>query len=55
MKPRQQRMLAVGLAAVGVAIAEGLTLRACDGTILFFGELFDCLSGEYHTQRSLHI
>jgi cytochrome c-type biogenesis protein CcmE len=28
MKPRQQRMLAVGLAALGIAIAAGLTLRA---------------------------
>ena len=28
MKPRQQRMLAVGLALVGIAVAAGLTLRA---------------------------
>ena len=28
MKPRQQRMLAVGLAAAGVLIATLLTLRA---------------------------
>ena len=28
MKPRQQRMLAVGLAVAGVAIAAALTLNA---------------------------
>jgi cytochrome c-type biogenesis protein CcmE len=41
MKPRQQRMLAVGLAALGIAIAAGLTLRAFQDNMMFFVEVSD--------------
>ena len=41
MKPRQQRMLAVGLAVLGIAIAAGLTLRAFQDNMMFFiGRMF---------------
>ena len=36
MRPRQQRMLAVGLVVVGVAIATGLTLQAMKDSMMFF-------------------
>ena len=41
MKPRQQRMLAVGLAAVGIIIATALTLRAFQENMMFFVEISD--------------
>ena len=55
MKPRQQRMLAVGLAALGVAIAAGLTLRAFDENMMFFVEISDVVAGEYPTERTFRI
>ena len=36
MKPRQQRMLAVGLAVAGLAIAAVLTLRAFEENLMFY-------------------
>ena len=47
MKPRQQRMLAVGLAALGIAIAAGLTLRAFQDNMMFFVEVSDVVAGKY--------
>ena len=47
MKPRQQRMLAVGLAALGIAIAAGLTLRAFQDNMMFFVEVSDVVAGNY--------
>lgn len=55
MKPRQQRMLAVGLAALGVAIAAGLTLRAFDENMMFFVEISDVVAGEYPDARTFRI
>ncbi len=55
MKPRQQRMLAVGLAALGVAIAAGLTFRAFDENMMFFIEISDVVAGEYPTERNFRI
>ena len=55
MKPRQQRMLAVGLAALGVAIAAGLTLRAFDENMMFFVEISDVVAGEYPQERYFRI
>ena len=46
MKPRQQRMLAVGLAALGIAIAAGLTLRAFQDNMMFFVEISDVVAGK---------
>lgn len=55
MKPRQQRMLAVGLAALGVAIAAGLLLRAFDENMMFFVEISDVVAGEYPDERTFRI
>lgn len=55
MKPRQQRMLAVGLAVVGVAIAAGLTFRAFDENMMFFIEISDVVAGEYPKDRNFRI
>ena len=55
MKPRQQRMLAVGLAMLGVAIAAALTLRAFDENMMFFVEISDVVAGDYPTERTFRI
>jgi cytochrome c-type biogenesis protein CcmE len=55
MKPRQQRMLAVGLAVVGVAIAAALTFRAFDENMMFFVEISDVVAGEYPQERNFRI
>ena len=55
MKPRQQRMLAVGLAALGIAIAAGLTLRAFEDNMMFFVEISDVAAGEYPKERNFRI
>lgn len=55
MKPRQQRMLAVGLAAVGIAIAAGLTLRAFQDNMMFFVEISDVVKGNHPTERNFRI
>jgi len=55
MKPRQQRMLAVGLAVVGVAVAAGLTLRAFEENMMFFVEISDVIAGEYPSERNFRI
>ena len=55
MKPKQQRMLAVGLAVVGVAIAAGLTFRAFSENMMFFIEISDVAAGEYPKGRNFRI
>lgn len=55
MKPRQQRMLAVGLTILGIAIAAGLTLRAFDDNMMFFIEISDVVAGEYPENRNFRI
>ena len=55
MKPRQQRMLAVGLAALGIAIAAGLTLRAFQDNMMFFVEISDVVAGNYPQERNFRI
>jgi cytochrome c-type biogenesis protein CcmE len=55
MKPRQQRMLAVGLAALGVAIAAGLTLKAFEKNMMFFVEISDVVAGEFPENRNFRI
>jgi len=55
MKPRQQRMLAVGLAALGIAIAAGLTLRAFQDNMMFFVEISDVVAGNYPKERNFRI
>ncbi|MGI9247575.1 MAG: cytochrome c maturation protein CcmE, partial [Woeseiaceae bacterium] len=55
MKPRQQRMLAVGLAAIGIAIAAAFTLRAFQDNMMFFVEISDVVAGKYPKQRNFRI
>ena len=55
MKPRQQRMLAVGLALVGLAIATALTLRAFQDNMMFFIDISDVVAGEYPEARNFRI
>ena len=55
MKPRQQRMLAVGLVAVGLAIAATFTLRAFQDNMMFFVEVSDVMAGDYPKERNFRI
>ena len=55
MKPRQQRMLAVGLAVVGLAIATALTLRAFQDNMMFFVTVTDVVAGEYPADKNFRI
>lgn len=45
MKPRQQRMLAVGLVLGGVVIASALALRAFQDSMMFFVDISDVVEG----------
>lgn len=55
MKPRQQRMLAVGLAAVGLLIATVLTLRAFEENLMFYVELSDVADGKAPKDRNFRV
>jgi len=55
MKPRQQRMLALGLVALGLALAATLTLRAFKDNMMFFIEISDVIAGEYPKERNFRI
>ena len=55
MKPRQQRMLAVGLAIAGIAIAATFTLRAFQDNMMFFVDISDVIAGDYPKKRNFRI
>ncbi len=55
MKPRQQRMLAVGLAAAGVAIATILTLQAFQENLMFYIEISDVVQGGAPEDRNFRV
>lgn len=55
MKPRQQRMLAVGLAVLGVAIAAALTLRAFKDNMMFFIDISEVVAGNHPAERAFRI
>jgi len=55
MKPRQQRMLAVGLVVVGVAIAALFTLQALKDNMMFFVSVSDVVAGEYPQERNFRL
>ena len=55
MKPRQQRMLAVGLVAIGLAVAATFTLRAFKDNMMFFVEISDVMAGNYPKERNFRI
>ena len=55
MKPRQQRMLAVGLAATGVLVAAVLTLNAFEENMMFYVEISDVQNGNVPKDRSFRV
>lgn len=55
MTPRRQRMLAVGLAAGGIAIAAALTLRALQDNMMFFISVSDVVAGEFPADRNFRV
>jgi cytochrome c-type biogenesis protein CcmE len=55
MTPRRQRMLAVGLALGGIALAAALTLRALDENMMFFVAVSDVVGGEYPVDRNFRV
>ncbi len=55
MKPRQQRMLAVGLAALGLLVATALTLRVFEDNLMFFVSVTEVVAGEYPQDRNFRI
>ncbi len=55
MKPRQQRMLAVGLAVAGLAIAAVLTLRAFEENLMFYIEISDVVKGNVPQDRNFRV
>jgi cytochrome c-type biogenesis protein CcmE len=55
MKARQQRMLAVGLALAGLAVAATLTLKAFRDNLMFFVNVSEVVAGEYPADRNFRI
>ena len=55
MKPRQQRMLAVGLTLAGLAVAAALALRAVEDNMMFFVEISEVVAGNYPEDRNFRI
>ena len=55
MKPRQQRMLAVGLAVAGLAIAAILTLRAFEENMMFYIEISEVAKGSVPADRNFRV
>ena len=55
MKPRQQRMLAVGLAVAGLAIAAILTLRSFEENMMFYIEISEVVKGNVPGDRNFRV
>ncbi|MBT8077559.1 MAG: cytochrome c maturation protein CcmE [Gammaproteobacteria bacterium] len=55
MKPRQQRMLAVGLAAVGLLIATVLTMQAFEKNMMFYVEISEVAKGNAPEDRNFRV
>ncbi|MCH8071603.1 MAG: cytochrome c maturation protein CcmE [Proteobacteria bacterium] len=55
MKPRQQRMLAVGLAAAGLVIAIALTLQAFKENLMFYIEISEVAKGNAPKDRNFRV
>ncbi len=55
MTPRRQRMLAVGLAGLGVILATVFTLRAMQENMMFFIAVSDVVAGEYPADRNFRV
>ncbi len=48
-------MLAVGLAALGIAVAAGLTLKSFEENMMFFVDISDVVAGEYPQNRNFRV
>jgi cytochrome c-type biogenesis protein CcmE len=48
-------MLAVGLVAIGLAVAATFTLRAFEDNMMFFVEVSDVMAGNYPKERNFRI
>lgn len=55
MKPRQQRLLAVGLAAAGLVIATALTLKAFQKNMMFYIEISEVVAGNVPDERNFRV
>ena len=55
MKARQQRMLAIGLSALGLLIATALTLTAFKDNMMFFVSVSEVVAGEYPQERNFRV
>lgn len=55
MKPRQQRMLAVGLVIVGIAVSAVFAKRAFDDNMMFFIDISEVVAGNYPNERNFRI
>lgn len=55
MKARHQRLLAVGLAVTGLAVATALTLRAFQDNMMFFMSVSQVAAGEYPKERNFRL
>lgn len=55
MKARQQRMLAVGLAVIGLLIATALTLSAFKDNMMFFVSVSEVVAGNYPKERNFRV
>jgi len=55
MKPRRQRMLAVGLAVTGIAIASAFTLKAFEENMMFYIEISDVQNGNAPGDRDFRV
>jgi len=53
--PRKQRMLAVGLAGVGIALATVFTLTAMKDNMMFFIPVSDVVAGEFPSDRNFRV
>jgi cytochrome c-type biogenesis protein CcmE len=55
MKPRHQRMLALGLAGAGLLGATLLTLRAFEENMMFYVEISDVVAGKVPDNRNFRV
>jgi cytochrome c-type biogenesis protein CcmE len=55
MKPKQQRMLALGLAAGGLVVATALSLRAFQENLMFYIEISDVVAGKAPADRNFRV
>ena len=55
MKPRQQRMLTLGLVFLGISVATMLALTAFEQSMMFFVEISEIKKGEYPKDKRFRV